>query len=73
MLAERLLEAIRAEMERQGVTYYGLAKRVQLTSASNLRQTITGKADARVNTLDRILDALDVDVEITIRPRNTEQ
>jgi transcriptional regulator with XRE-family HTH domain len=66
----RLRDLITAELDRQGVTQVELATRIG-RSQKHVSQTLTGASGLGLNLAERMLAALDMDLVLTIEPRET--
>jgi transcriptional regulator with XRE-family HTH domain len=66
----QLRDLIAAELDRQGVTQVELADRIG-RSTKHVSQTLTGASNLGLNLAGRMLDALGVDLVLTIEPRET--
>src|SRR5438128_2440499 len=67
-LIEQLAEAIRQERKRRGLTQPQLAVAAGVSERA-LRQIEAGKGTARIDIISRLLDALDLGVEIARNAR----
>jgi transcriptional regulator with XRE-family HTH domain len=66
----RLRDLITAELDRQGVTQVELAARIG-RSQKHVSCTLTGASGLGLNLAERMLDALGMDLVLTIEPRET--
>jgi transcriptional regulator with XRE-family HTH domain len=66
----RLRDLITAELDRQGVTQVDLADRIG-RSIKHVSCTLTGASNLGLNLAERMLDALGMDLVLTIKPRET--
>lgn len=73
LAAERLrgdvLEALHDALQASGLTRKTLADRMRVSQAA-VTNTLTGNGNVRVDTIARYLDAMDMDLDITLRPRH---
>lgn len=67
MLSTAILDAIEESMRDQGITIHELARRTLMTPTSLRRALRKRETSAHLATLDKIVDALRVDVEVTLR------
>lgn len=71
ILSQQVINAIKAEMEKRGMSQGDVTRRTGMASA-NVSRLLRGKNGLpNVTTLDRLIDqALDCDVEVTLIPRD---